>query len=179
MLSGAFINRRLTMTDVATWSQLLSSIAVLGTLIYLAVETKQNTAAQHAATRVAIESGTRAAFHTSIDHPDIILSVMKLEPLLPEETVRLNAYLRTFMYQMEYVWRQHKAGAAEWDAWNSQALAIRSMLKTKRSERWWQAAGRNYFEASFVEAVEALLKDQPYTEVFDNTQAWGSEDLRG
>jgi hypothetical protein len=48
------------MTDVATWSQLLSSIAVLGTLIYLAIETKQNTAAQHAATRLAMQTQKRS-----------------------------------------------------------------------------------------------------------------------
>jgi hypothetical protein len=166
------------MTDVATWSQLISSIAVIGTLVYLAVEIRQNTAAQHAATRLAIGSETRAAFRTSIDHPDIVLSFMKLEPLRPEETVRLNAFLRTFMYQMEYVWRQDNVGAAERDAWNHQAPALRAMLKTKRSERWWQVAGRNYFEPSFVKAVDALLKDQPYTGIFDDVQAWGGEDLR-
>ena len=35
----------MTMTDLATLGQILSSLAVLGTLIYLAIEVKQNTAA--------------------------------------------------------------------------------------------------------------------------------------
>ena len=32
----------MTMSDLATWSQLLSSLAVLITLVYLAIEVKQN-----------------------------------------------------------------------------------------------------------------------------------------
>ena len=40
----------MTMADLATWSQLLSSLAVLITLVYLAIEVKQNTEALHAQT---------------------------------------------------------------------------------------------------------------------------------
>ena len=35
----------MAMSDLATWSQLFSSLAVLITLIYLAIEVKQNTEA--------------------------------------------------------------------------------------------------------------------------------------
>jgi hypothetical protein len=167
------------MTDVATWSQLLSSIAVIGTLIYLVVEIRQNTAAEHAATRLAMQRESRDDFQTLIDHPDVGLCVAKAEPLLPDETVRLNAFLRSFAFHMEYVWRQHKAGAAEQGAWQSQVRAIRAAFTNKRSQRWWQMLGRQMAEPSFVEVVDAIIKDQPYTTYFEQLQAWGSEDLRG
>ena len=167
------------MTDVAIWSQLLSSIAVIGTLIYLAIETKQNTAAQHAATRLGIMSEARADMHRFAEDPDLLLSVSRLEPLQPGEAVRLDSLLHGFMVFMEYIWLQHRAGAIDDYAWNGQAWTIRAILKTKRTERWWQAQGRHYFEPSFVEVVDALVKDAPYATNFDNLLAWGREDLRG
>lgn len=47
----------MTMSDLATWSQLLSSLAVLITLVYPAIEVKQNTEALHAQTRQSSLAG--------------------------------------------------------------------------------------------------------------------------
>ena len=167
------------MTDVATWSQLLSSIAVLGTLIYLAVEIRQNTAAERASTRLGTVNLSMTELHRLIEHPDLYRCLANRDPLQSDEAVRLHAFLLGFMRHMEYVWRQYKRGAAEDYEWRNHSLPIRSALKAKRSERWWQALGRYAFDASFVEEVDALLKDQPNVDVFNRVLGWGSEDLRG
>lgn len=167
------------MTDVATWSQLISSIAVLGTLFYLAIEIKQNTAAERAATRLGIQSAAMTELNIACDYPDIYLSVGKRESLTPVEAVRLNVWLAAVLRHMEYTWLQHRENVVEDDQWDTERAVLRIVLNTERGRTWWQSIGRYSFGASFGKEVEAQLKDQPSSTLLDKILAWGGEDLRG
>lgn len=166
------------MTDIATWSQLISSMAVLGTLIYLAIETRQNAAAERAATRLGVQNASITELHKVCDYPDIFLCMEKPEALTPGEAVRLNAWLAAVLRHMEYTWLQHKENVVEDDLWATERQVLRIVFNTARGRTWWQSVGRYSFGASFGEEVEAQMKDQPSTTILSRILAWGSEGLR-
>lgn len=167
----------MTMTDVAVFSQLLSSVAVLGTLIYLAVEIRQNTAAEHAATRLGITNASVVELFKLVDYPEISTGQHGDDPLTPEQAIRVNAWLLAAMRHMEYSWRQHKNRLAEGYYWEADRQVIRIVLGTPRTRSWWQEIGRQGFGPSFVEEVDSVLKDQPYTDFFDNLLDWGARNM--
>ena len=64
----------MNMTDIATWGQLISSAAVLVTLVYWPIETRQNSAMQRSASRQAMFNGTQAEINQAIDNADIVMN---------------------------------------------------------------------------------------------------------
>ena len=165
------------MTDVATWSQLISSIAVLGTLFYLAIETKQNTAAEHAATRLGITNASVVELFKLVDYPEINICQDQEAPLTPEQSIRLSTWLLAAMRHFEYAWLQHKNRLAEGYYWEADRQVIRIVLGTPRTRSWWQEIGRHGYGPAFVEEVDAVLKDQPYTDFFNNVLDWGARKM--
>lgn len=92
----------MTMTGLANLIQVLSSLAVLGTLIYLAIEVKQNTAALHAQTRQSLLAGGQAELFEVVEHPDLSIIYSKPGELSQEEYVKLCMYLLAIMRTREY-----------------------------------------------------------------------------
>jgi hypothetical protein len=165
------------MADLATWSQLLSSIAVLGTLIYLGIEIRQNTAAGRAATRQAVQNAAMEEMHKFVDHPDIYLCLDKAEPLKPEEAAGLHAWLIAFTRHMEYAWLQHKSGIAEGYLWEAERRVLRNVLGARRSRQWWQDIGRHTRAPEFTAEVDDVLRDAPRIDLHQKVLAWGAAPL--
>jgi len=165
------------MTDVATWSQILSSIAVLGTLVYLAIEIRQNTAAEHAATRLGINNASAAELFKAIDYPEVLICSAQDDPLTSEQTVRLHAWLLAGLRQLEYTWLQYKNQMVDGYYWEADKQIIRGLLDNPRTRSWWQEIGRHLYGPAFVEEVDALIKDQPYRNHTRQTIAWGARKM--
>ena len=165
------------MTDVETWSQLISSIAVLATLIYLAIEIRQNTAAAHAATRLGITNASAAELFKLVDYPEITICMVQNDPLTPEQSSRLHNWLAAYMRHMEYTWLQHKNRLAEGYYWEADRQIIRAVLGTPRTESWWQGIGRHVYGRTFVEEVDGILKDQPHSELLPRIFDWGAQKM--
>ena len=72
----------MNITKVAAWSEIVSSVAVLATLVYLAVQVQQNTTALRAQTHQAMFDGDRDMLTTLVNNP---LSVpVRYSPFVPK-----------------------------------------------------------------------------------------------
>ena len=165
------------MTDVATWSQLLSSIAVIGTLIYLAVEIRQNTAAEHAATRLGINNASTENLYKVVDHPEIFVWFAQDDPLTPEQSSRLHSWLCAHVREIEYSWQQYENRLIEGYYWEGEKAVIQAVLGYPRTRSWWLEIGRQIFGPDFVDEVDRLVKDQPYSTLIPKMLAWGARKM--
>ena len=75
---------------------MLGSVGVLATLIYLAIQTRQNTASIQASTRQAILDADQKFLFCVMDDPDLILLRFKPE-LTDADKIRLSAYWISFL----------------------------------------------------------------------------------
>ena len=66
-------------SKVADIAEIVSSIAILITLIFLVIQMQQNTAAIQGNTRTATFTADFENLHKSVDHPEIILNYTKPE----------------------------------------------------------------------------------------------------
>ena len=164
----------MTMTDLALWSQVLSAVAVLGTLVYLAIEIGQNTAAARASTRLSAETAAITELHKLIEFPDALLDQAKAGPLTPQEAIRSHAFLAATFRRTEYAWLQHKGRLADNYLWENERQVIRLILCTKRNQIWWRDIGRHGHASAFVAEVDSLLNDLPDMPYFDSILDWGA-----
>lgn len=145
--------------------EILGSAAVLVTLIYLTVQTQQNTASIQANTRQAILDADQQFLIKIIENPEIFTSRFDPE-LSDEDKVRLGAYLIMFVRIRENNWLQFRNGVLDEDTWDSYRKSIAPVISDPMSRRWWQnyVIGRQVFDSEFVSVVNELLADTPVQE---------------
>ncbi len=161
----------MNITKVAAWSEIVSSVAVLATLAYLAVQVQQNTAAVRAQTSQAMLDGDLRSLELYADKPDIWLSQMPEQQLTNQDKVRLHMSGVHFMRTREHHWLQYKNGTVSKAMWVSYRSAIPNVLGTERMRNWWTTIGSSAVDAKFVDEVNKMLEGIPYTDVWEQVLA--------
>ncbi len=147
-------------TKASAAAEILSSVAILATLVYLAVEIQQNAVATRADTRQAILESDQQFLQLFIDSPELNLLWYKPE-LTDEEKVRLSYFLLTHMRMRESNWFQYESGTLDDRTWRSYRASIVAMLSAPRTRAWWENFGvERIFDLDFVSVVDNLIADE-------------------
>ena len=144
----------LTIQDLGALGELLGSVAVLATLVYLALQTRQNTlaiSAQVDAARITSSQNLSLTHATSTELQEALLEDrIDPPPINAERRVQFWASLfLTYQWQLVQARRGllptfHEAGLS---------LTVRRFNRYRSFEGWWQNAMPNFLP-EFVEWVE-------------------------
>ncbi len=161
---------------LADYSEILSSIAIVVTLVYLAIEISQNTRALRAQTAQAVLQASQSELMVLVERPDIALSIPASGALTPELSVILDAYFAINMRAREFAWIQHKNGAIDDANWESELTVLRIQLDSQRIRDWWTRIGHNYSSKEFGQVVEKIIQNEPATDVlWSLPTSWATE----
>ena len=99
-------------SKLADLSEIFSSVAIVITLIYLAIEITQNTDAIEGQTRQAVLDSAQAELTLLLDNPDLVRSLAGLEQLSETDSIRLDSYLALALRSREFSWLQYQSGSS-------------------------------------------------------------------
>jgi len=143
-------------------AELVSAIAILVTLGYLAIQTQQNTAAIQASVRQAMLSDDMELIHQLIDYPMLFTERSGDAELTDEDLVRLHANLLGFIRSRENQWLQYQNGVIDERSWRTYQSAIPGVLSSDFMRSWWRnRTARGDFDDGFVAAVNKILDENP------------------
>ncbi len=153
----------LTIQDLGALGELLGSVAVLATLVYLAMQTRQNTtaiAAQLDAARLGAAQEINLAAATSTELQEA-LNGDRVEPLTIEQA-RLNHFWTARFFLLQWNFTQFRGGLLSPVAGGSLAQGEARMARRLHTyfndfrsvEGWWEARKVTGFRPEFVEWVE-------------------------
>ena len=147
---------------ISAIAAILGSVAVIVTLVYLTVQTRQNAVSIQAHTRQAILDADQQLLIKLIENPELYTSRFKAE-LTEEDKVQLGAYLIMFVRMRENNWWQYRNGVLDETTWSSYRGSIAQVLSDQTSRNWWQhyAVDRQAFDPEFVSIVNKLLAETP------------------
>lgn len=147
------------MTDFVAWSQLVSSGAVLITLLYLAIQTKQtNSAIQANARQSQFELDLMSLFKLA-DNADLAAKIVSDRPLEEIDQMRLTYLWMATLRQVELMFIQYRNGVLDQSTWDTQRRVIAAMLVTPKMKNWWNVAGKLPFSPDFVAIVQQTLDE--------------------
>ena len=148
-------------TKASAVAEILSSVAILITLVYLVVEIQQNAEATQAETRQAILDSDQQYLELYIDSPELSVLQFKAD-LSDEERIRLSYLLITFVRMRESNWLQYENGTLDEVTWRAYQGSIVAVLSAPQARRWWQNFGvERIFDSEFISLVDELLANQP------------------
>jgi len=153
-------------TKASAVAEILSSVAILITLVYLVVEIQQNAEATQADTRQAILASDQQFLELLVDSPELMVLQYQSD-LSDEERIRLSFLSVTFVRMRENNWLQYENGTLDDVTWQAYQGSIVASLSAPQSRAWWQNFGvERIFDPEFISLVDELLANQP---VFDRS----------
>ena len=145
----------LTIQDLGAIGELLGSIAVLATLVYLALQTRQNTMAIGAQLDAALITARQSALLTVATSNELGEALAEDRTVdIPTNLYRLGMYWQSAL--TVYQWQRHQARRGLLPSYNEAGIAatLRFLFTTSRSiEVAWEGYKANY-RPEFVEWVE-------------------------
>lgn len=157
-------------TKASAIAEIISSVAVVITLVYLLLELQQNTNALEASTRQAALDNSMQVLQTAIDYPELWLSRTK-DTLTETERIRLSAYLFQAVRRAQVAWQQYQAGALDEAGWTAVRQALIGNLDTPQPRKWWDYYSP-IFDEEFRTIVNELMEDRPISQSSSDVEAF-------
>ena len=141
-------------------AELVSSVAIVLTLGYLAVQTQQNTKALQANARQASLDSELGLIYMILEHP-----VLYTGPMLElsdrdyteTELIQIMAGEVAMLRTRENYWMQYQAGALDAATWESyRSVTIDSIRQYERSRQVW-GLFKSQFDPRFADEVDSYL----------------------
>ena len=158
-------------------AEIVGVIAVIGSLVYVGMQLKQNTTALHAQSRQSVLTASQDELFKVVDRPDLTLAIAEGRKLTPLESVALNNWYTAGMRARMYAWLQYQDRIIDQDQWNEERLVIQVVYSTGRGRCWWQKVGRQMFTAPFVDMVDDALRDLPVSDrLYKSMVSWPEDE---
>jgi hypothetical protein len=155
----------MSLDDLGNVGELVGAIAVVVSLLYLAVQIRQNTrsvraATHHSSARAATE--TQNFFGQSNDAARIFLAGSRdSEELTEEERMRFDSMLLSIFMWYEDSFFQYQQSMIDGEVWEGRQQALLGQLKRPGTASWWSRRSK-FFARSFVSYVNRLSQhDMP------------------
>jgi hypothetical protein len=147
--------------DLGSIGELVAALATLATLIYLAVQVRQNTRAIKSATfqNITAEMGRNVEpISANADLAAILVKgVHNPGSLTAEERLRLSSVFVASFRRMESVYVQNKLGSIDDELQAGFELSMATLLATPFGIEWWQGAKITFYEP-FVAHLDKRIK---------------------
>ena len=140
---------------------LIGGVAVIISLIYLGVQTQQNTKAMRSASFHQVRVSFSDISLTLAQDPNLVSIIARVhsEPstLSSEEVMRYEMVLLTIIRRAESAYFQSIEGTLAKESWHGIAETCKTALADKIAQRWW-ARTEHRFEASFSKSINELIE---------------------
>jgi len=149
----------MSLSDLASISEIVGSVAILVTLIFLVFQMRQNTRAVEASASQDAAEAESNALGQLVNYPEVVISLTKDEPT-DIEVVRLFAYLSLLLRAHEQYWRQYQLGVIDDVTLARYEAALVVQLSFPSSRNWWTVSQAR-FDRGYSSRVNGLLRDAP------------------
>ena len=166
----------MNLTKLSAVAEIISSVAIVLTLVYLAVQTQQNTLAIQASVRQDMLDSDRSLLFLQAENPEITVARETDSDLTDEDAVRLGSYLVAVVRVRENQWLQYQNGVIDERTWLTYRSPILAVFSNERTRMWWRNRTANgEFDQGFVDMVNQLMADSPLRPARSLMEAMGFE----
>jgi hypothetical protein len=156
----------MSLEDLGNIGEFVAAVGVIISLIYLALQIRQNTAQIEQNTR-SLKAGAYQAVaadaalrnNVIIENQDVAAIVrrgLSGEDLSPDEGIRFQLLLTGIFRYFDSIHYQHSQGMLDEEQWYAYCVSIRRRLQQAPVRLWWRFS-RDVFSASFRKHVEKEL----------------------
>jgi hypothetical protein len=162
-------------SKVNDWLTLLANIAVVGGIVFLAIELRQNNELLRSESRQTLVSNDIASLNANIGQADVFARLVSGEDLSAEEQLRLSFMFMLDLRNREFEYFQYKNGLLDEETWLAYRYVIVINHSTKLGRAWWDKVGRAVVDPGFARMVDELLATAEPDETYKQMATWANE----
>jgi len=145
-------------------ANLLAAVGVIATLIYLAIQSRQNTKAVRSSSIQNLVQSFSTTAQAAVENEYIIPLLLKAnagsEALTQEERARVHFWFIMTFRRFEGVYLQRDLGIVDAEVIDGFERSHIAILASKSAQQWWTDS-KEIFNSGFVSYLEELLKKGP------------------
>lgn len=140
---------------VGAIGEVVSAIGVIFTLVYLAIQIRQNSAVVRSSTRQAISTNQAEIGFRLAENPELLALVLQLTsiPSVPQDQVRAQFFLRGLMRTYENQYHQYQDGTFDESVWYGYLNSMSQTFASPVTREFW-AGYRALYSADFAAFVD-------------------------
>lgn len=154
------------------WLSLIANVAVVGGIIFLAIEIQQNNVLLRSESRQALLSNDHTSLVADLEHLDVIKKLAFQEELSTDEQLRLSFVFLIDLRNREFEYAQYVNGLLDEPTWQSYRNVILINHASGRGRIWWEKVGRKIVGPDFGKMVDELLVDAEPIEMYKDLATW-------
>lgn len=149
----------MTLDQIATLSTIISSLAVIASLLFVGIQLRQSGLATRMMTaqintQIMIEN-----FGRLIDHPDIaaiFAGERQPDDITPGDKLRIGNMFATTFRHMEMLHMHQRYGIHEQEMWQASEARLNERIPNAIIRAWWDTSKQSY-APSFVTYVDGQI----------------------
>ena len=154
----------MTLEDLGNLGDFIGGLAVIATLLYLAVQVRQNTQLLRA-NALTTSSAANVSFNHMLGSDPAVARVFQLgledfTSLREEEQRQFLSLLRGLFTAHAHVFEQYEHGLVTEEVWHQNRRMALGVLALPHIRVWWEHR-RDVFVASFAKAIDEASESSP------------------
>ncbi len=141
----------MTLEQWAYVADIVGAVVIVASLVYVAMQVRQNTKAQFAASRQATLASDLELLSMMVDYPEDALGL----GATPDD-VRSTAFLVAYLRIREFAWYQYQSGILDQTTWESYLAPTAVFFDSELARRIW-ASNVIRLDAGFRAQIDNLI----------------------
>ncbi|MEP4485562.1 MAG: hypothetical protein ABJ013_08040 [Halioglobus sp.] len=157
---------------VGALAELCGAAAVVATLVYFAVQIRQNNTLLRSGSRQALVGNDVTSLAANLQHTDVFAKYVAGKPLSAEEQLRMSFMFTLDLRNREFEYFQYQNGLLDEETW----LSFRQVILINHSSNlglmWWNKVGKGIVDPEFAKVVDELLASASPDMTYQNMSTW-------
>ena len=157
------------------WLTLIANVAVVGGIVFLAIEIRQNNELLRSESRQALVSNDVTSLTANLENVDVFAKLTSQEELSAEDQLRLSFMYTLDLRNREFEYFQYVNGLLDEETW----LAYRHVIVVNHSSdlgrSWWDEVGRGLVDPEFADLVDELLLNASPDDTYERMATWANK----
>ena len=161
-------------SKINDWLALVANIAVVGGIVFLAIEVRQNNELLRSESRQALVTNDVASLAANFQNADVFAKLVSESEMSAEDQLRLSFMFALDLRNREFEYFQYINGLLDEQTW----LAYRHVILINHSaglgRTWWNEVGRGIVDPDFAKLVDELLVDAQPDDTYKRMATWAN-----
>jgi len=162
-------------TKINEWLTLIANVAVVGGIVFLAIEMHQNNELLRSESRQTLVSNDVTSLIANMANVDVFATLVSDGELSAEDQLRLSFMFMLDLRNREFEYFQYTNGLLDEETW----LAYRNVILVNHSagigRTWWDQVGRHIVDPTFAALIDELLVDAAPDDTYKRMATWASQ----
>ena len=162
----------MTGSKLNEWLTLIANLAVVGGIVFLAVEIHQTPELLRSESRQALISNDLTSLTENVAYAGLFVKLASGEELSAEEQMQLSFIFTIDLRNREFEYFQYVNGLLDEETWLSYRLVIMINHSSERGRAWWDKVGRGIVDPEFGQLVDDLLENAEPDDTYERMSTW-------